>query len=633
MYKLVPIIILISTAYLFTLNIDSLKNELLKDNSNDAKYSASLELADYYQGIKADSSLFYAKLIDNYTDNDSLKIYESKRQLGNTYHRLGKYPLALENYEIALAIAKSKLDTFRLIDSHNDFGYLYMDINENEKSGDNFYVALDYLLGENSLTEKRRNLKLEKVYSNFARYLEAIGNMDSAIIIRKDAIRLAKKTKSQKIVIFNYVNLAGIFNETGVLDSAKYYYEVAVKETEKSSSIRSKSFLYLNYGIFLGSIGEYDPAEKYIKLSQPFFKKTEPQGLLASYESLIKLYREKDNKDSLIEYQRLYYELKDSLSLIVSKAKIEELSLTKENEMMSKIIEEHQKQSEIRDNLYVASAILFLVLIFLTIILLRNNSKEKQRSSELSLLNTELDDAVQKLQLNEKELRSLNNTKDKFFSIIAHDLKNPVSAISSSLDFINKNFEHFEKEELQDFISDSSKQSIQLFNLLNNLLAWSRSQRGLVEIHKEEIEVDILMSLILGTCEGMANKKNISLRLIRSELTINSDKNLIDTIIRNLVSNSIKFTPENGSIKVSSEFSNDKILVHVEDTGTGIPESKLSGLFSLDTNSSEDGTSGEKGTSLGLVLCEEFAQKLGGFMSVTSQMGKGSKFTLTIPIS
>lgn len=609
---------------LFGENIDSLK-AILKSNNDDAKFDVLIKLADEYRNNDAQKSLEYALESMSLVEGDSVKMFSAYRHVGDAYHRLGSYTNALENYQSALEISENldlENDQFAI---KTNLAYLLLDIKDLEHASTYFY--------ENQLKLKditNFNLRISFL-TNFARFLEDSNNLDSGIIVRRESIRLSMDSNKYHYAVHNITNLANIFVIKNEIDSANKYYDLALKLVSKTNSRQARANLELNYGDYNRIQGNYLKAIELINLSREYFSKTEPEGLVEAYRLLNNIYDATGEKDSVIKYLSLYYELKDSLLIFESQAKLDELEIVKESELKDEIIKDHEESLALRERFYIAVGFLFFVLLILSVILLRNNTKEKKRSFELRKLNQTLDDTNNSLLAHEKELSSLNQTKDKFFSIIAHDLKNPVSAISSSIEFINNNIEHFEKDELKDFISDAAKQSKQLANLLNNLLTWSRSQRGLVEVQKEMIDIDTLMGLILGTCEGMASKKNIELVLDRGEISINSDKNLIDTIIRNLVSNSIKFTPENGKITVSSEFKNGNLLIHVQDTGTGIPEDKLNGLFSLDTNSSEDGTSGEKGTGLGLVLCQEFAEKLGGNMSVKSELGVGSTFTLTIP--
>lgn len=614
----IPIFVSMSVA-----NIDSLETLLENKLEDETRFEILLKLSKEYQTKNSKSSFKYAKKSLDFV-NDSLSLANAYRQLGHSSHRMGDYSGSLDFYQNAVLISQKLNDKELEFDLNTSLGYLLLDIKDIENAGLYFYKNLGFY--------KNVSFRYKTVFlTNFARFLEESNKVDSAINIRQKVISLSLDSSKFDLALHNTTAIASTSALENQPDSANKYYNLALNYAANTKSRAAKAILELNFGIYNGIQGNYKKAVELINESRDYFSKTEPEGLVEAYKNLKDVYNELDEKDSVIKYLSLYYELKDSLLIFESQARLAELEIVKDNERKYQVIKEHEESIELRERFYIAVGFLFLILLILSIFLLRNNTKEKKRSFELRKLNQTLDDTNHSLLEHEKELSALNQTKDKFFSIIAHDLKNPVSAISSSIEFINNNIEHFEKDELKDFISDAAKQSKQLANLLNNLLTWSRSQRGLVEVQKEMIDIDTLMSLILGTCKGMADKKSIELVLEKGQVSINSDKNLIDTIVRNLVSNSIKFTPEKGKITVSSEFIDGNLLIHVADTGTGIPKDKLNGLFSLETNSSEDGTSGEKGTGLGLVLCQEFAEKLGGNMSVTSELGVGSKFTLTIP--
>ena len=245
---------------------------------------------------------------------------------------------------------------------------------------------------------------------------------------------------------------------------------------------------------------------------------------------------------------------------------------------------------------------------------------------ETSALNKKIKLQQLELELNEAKLRTLNGTKDKFFSIISHDLRSPFNTIFGYAELLSDNFEQIDIPTQKQYITNIYRVAKQSFNLLNELLLWARCQNGTVDFNPSKESVYYLAFDI------------IILNEISKDIIINADRNMFSTIIRNLLSNAIKFTHKNGEIIINTHKiidSNDIEMCQISiiDNGVGIPIEKQPHLFSIDSNTSTVGTDNEAGTGLGLLLCKEFIDKHNGSIWVESEVGKGSKFVFTIPLS
>jgi signal transduction histidine kinase len=234
------------------------------------------------------------------------------------------------------------------------------------------------------------------------------------------------------------------------------------------------------------------------------------------------------------------------------------------------------------------------------------------------------------------ELEQLNQTKDKFFSIIAHDLRNPFAGIIglSELLELKLSEDNHEQARLElkytQMILEGSKSA---FSLLENLLVWARSQKGEITISPRNIHFHSIASNTISVIRTNAHKKNIFIELnVSQDDIIYADESLVSTILRNLLTNAIKFTDKNGKITLSSHAKERYLEISVTDTGTGIEPKNLEKIFRIDSKFSKPGTESEKGTGLGLILCKEFVDKQGGSIWVESKPGIGSKFTFTLPL-
>lgn len=236
------------------------------------------------------------------------------------------------------------------------------------------------------------------------------------------------------------------------------------------------------------------------------------------------------------------------------------------------------------------------------------------------------------LEESEAKLKESNATKDKFFSIIGHDLKNPLFVIQSMSEILETEFDEITPEERLEFIRAIRESSKNAFSLLEDLLHWARCQTGRIDYNPEPVHLKQLAAKCISLLEAHAIKKNIHLiNAVDATHILLADKFMVETVIRNLTSNALKFTPEGGTIKINSKPVDDFIQISVEDTGIGLSESDKQKLFRIDVKNSEIGRSKEKGTGLGLILCKEFVEKHGGKIWVESELEKGSQFIFTIP--
>ncbi len=234
---------------------------------------------------------------------------------------------------------------------------------------------------------------------------------------------------------------------------------------------------------------------------------------------------------------------------------------------------------------------------------------------------------------NEVRLKELIATKDKFFNIIAHDLKNPFTSLLGASELLYDNMTQMSGENVKKLaliLNDSAKSG---YSILQNLLDWSRSQTGQLKFNPENVNLKTIIDENIDNLQLQVNNKEINLKSDQTDdLFITADKNMINTVLRNLLSNAVKYTFKNGNVRVTAARDDSKITLTVKDTGIGISKEKADSLFKLENSLSMPGTEKEQGTGLGLRLCKEFTEKMGGRIWVNSKVGEGSEFNFTIPI-
>ncbi|MHB8929849.1 MAG: sensor histidine kinase [Melioribacteraceae bacterium] len=252
--------------------------------------------------------------------------------------------------------------------------------------------------------------------------------------------------------------------------------------------------------------------------------------------------------------------------------------------------------------------------------------------TERKLTEDKLRNYRQHLEESEKELKQLNSSKDKLLSIIGHDLKNPFQIISSFAEMLKEDFIELSEEEKRKYVDIICQSSKSAHRLLDNLLNWAQSQTGGINFLLESLQLKKIVDNSIDVLIAQAKNKNIELDTEINEVTtVMADTNMLDTILRNLISNAIKFTNNGGTVKVSADDTGEMVLVKVSDNGIGLSKVDLEKLFRIDVKNSDIGDSREKGTGLGLILCKEFAEKHNGKIWAESEVGKGSTFSFTLP--
>ena len=253
----------------------------------------------------------------------------------------------------------------------------------------------------------------------------------------------------------------------------------------------------------------------------------------------------------------------------------------------------------------------------------------------LTVFVSEISDRIKSeetLNVNAIRLHELNATKDKFFSIIAHDLKNPFNAVIGFSNLLIEQVKEKEYEGIGEYATIIKESSLRAMSLLNNLLIWARSQTGKMAFNPEHIDLVKLIQEVVALLEDSALQKKITIAAkLPHNLQVFADKEMIGTILRNLISNAVKFTLPSGRITISVYFNEEGSVVEVSDNGMGIKKENIYKLFKIDESYSTKGTQNESGTGLGLLLCKEFIEKHKGKIWAESEVGKGSKFSFLIP--
>jgi len=283
--------------------------------------------------------------------------------------------------------------------------------------------------------------------------------------------------------------------------------------------------------------------------------------------------------------------------------------------------------------------IVYFVLIVLAIIAYIKMRERKLRHDKKVLKQKVLQRTLQIEEKNRlivsknQELNELNHTKDKLFSIIGHDLGNQFNIILGFLEILVSDFKKLDAGKVEYHLNNINKSARHAYELLENLLTWSRMQTKSIQYNPDILNVNAKITESIDLLEGAYTNKNIKIKVIaKEEIVVYADVNMFSAVFRNLVSNAIKFTHGNGNISIYIQRKEDFCEIKVKDSGVGISAENIQKIFRIDSSHSTLGTNGEKGTGLGLILCKEFVEKHGGKIRVESVVGKGSQFVFTLPL-
>ena len=250
------------------------------------------------------------------------------------------------------------------------------------------------------------------------------------------------------------------------------------------------------------------------------------------------------------------------------------------------------------------------------------NEEKQKRLAELVIANNQL-----------QQLLKLNTDKDLFISILAHDLRSPFNALLGLSELLIENIRQYDIDEIENFVKLIKNSAEDTFALLEDLLKWTRVQSGQIPFKPQKLSLADICKNKLDTLKTIADAKNITINLFIDEhINVFADIDMLKTILRNLVSNAIKFTNKNGAVSIFAEENSEDVTISVSDNGIGIKPNKLTKLFDISQIQTTTGTADETGSGLGLLLCKEFVEKHRGKIWVVSEYGKGSDFKFTLPI-
>jgi signal transduction histidine kinase len=616
--------------------LDSLE-KLLDDASTEEKIEIFCELSEKYWQRSYDTSLLMS--IHAYTlaikiDNKELTA-KSLNMTGNAYYLMGDFTKSMDHYLQALAIREELGDSNSIASSYNNIGAVYIQMKDHQK-------ALYYLKKAKIIFEALQDeVHLFSIINNIGALYKENAKYDTAYQYLTEAYEIAQRTQDEDNASIALTNLGETSLSMGLLEQSLDYQKRALEISRKLGNKAMMATIYTNLGKTYLETRNYQQAFSAFHESLGLSEEVNSlPDLRENYHYLSEYYDIQGDYEQALHYYRLYASTKDSINSQEAMIRIKEMESISQAQTLQQEIALLRKDNEI-SNLkatrlkntifFLAAVSLMIILVF--VVYYQKNRLKRETTRLLEEKNKQLEKANSKLQNSEKHLKELNSTKDKFFSIIGHDLRNPLNALLGFSELISGNSRDYTSEEIQRYSKIINEAAKNIHLLIENLLEWSRSQSGNIDYNPEKTELMPMVSEIFKVFEIHADKKGVTLvSEIPQDIVVTADRNLLSAILRNLINNAVKFTPNGGQVRIFCEQNDSEITISIEDTGIGMSEKQLDNLFRLDSNVTMPGTSEEKGTGLGLILCKEFVDMHNGKIWAFSKPKEGSTFSFTLPL-
>lgn len=619
--------------YWFTKEYDSsilvLKNTLdiqLEDEDIEYRVEAANNIGTLYSKlIVLDSAIKYLNisLEMDVARNNEAGIAKSYYDLGSVYDRKSHYELALKYMLKSVDLhEKIKAKPRRIINNYNVLGNLYKKINDSVSAIKSFKKGL-------SLAEQEADsMMISMIHGNIAVVYQAYNNQTEALKhTRLSAQYMMRNQDSDEQRSAYYFNIASSFVSQSQLDSALFYIKQGLPNISKMD-LKNQVDAWIVVSYYYLQNKQPDEAAIAINNALSIARSLKMPILLAdALDHQAKIDSVKlDFKSAFFHFKRSR-ELYDSIHNKEHLQRVAELRILHDadkKEAENKFLKEQNTLKEklitIQRHTLIVVFVLLAGLIFLLFYLQRSNKKVEHQREIILKKNI--------------ELNNLNQTKDKFISIIAHDLKSPFNSLLGLLQDMIRNFDEYDDDEKLNLLKGVNKSSFNTYNLLINLLDWTMAQRNGFQNKPERVVVKDAVEKVFQFLETRAKQKNHRLEsLVGDSIVAFVDPDILSNILINLVNNAIKFTPLGGHIAVRATIEENTVSICIEDNGIGIPQDKIHKLFDLDSDFKRVGTSDELGTGLGLVMVKDFVKTSNGTISVQSNEDKGSTFCVKLPVS
>ncbi len=566
--------------------------------------------------------------------NDQSGIGKILNSLGTAYDDISNYSKALEYLHRSLEISRELGDLKGQAKTLNNIGVVFNNLSDYPKALEYYQQSLEIY----RVLEDRRGEG--EALNNIGTVYMAIPEYNKPLDYFRRYLNICQEIGDRIGESIALSNIGVIYNSLSDYPKALDYLHRSLEISRELGDRNSEAQILNNIGSLYLKTNDYNKALLFIEKGLKVSEEIGGKSLIKDcYYSLSDLYYKQNNYRKALEYYKLYSAIKDSIYNKEFRDKITEMAVRyaardKENE-----IDLLKKEKEIRDielkrqksirNLLIALSFLVLILVLITYNRYLNKKKEsevlEEKRNQLEVINKEIIEY-------ETNLKELVAAKDKFFSIISHEFNNSLTSIAGASDMLRDNINEMDTDKKMFYINMIDRASKKQRELVENLMQWSMSQTGMIIYKPGFFYLKEITASVINLLEINAKKKNINVvSEINESAVAYADKDMIETVLRNLISNAIKFTYKGGEVKITCEDKGDYMIVAVIDSGVGIDEENKMKLFNSDIRFTTLGTAQEKGTGLGLKICKDYVEKNKGKIWVESRFGKGSIFKFTLP--
>lgn len=661
----------IARSQTFEKTIDSLELAVKTSTNIEHQVKLHMQLCWTLRNRNPERAMFHGNSALATIQENDLEQYTAQtlNYLGVVHRNKGDYNYALELYKQALEWATKTNDKIQIAYSYNNIGGIYTLTNS-------YPEAIEAIEKARKLFEETNqtagigyaSINLGNLYRHIKNFKESMFYFDIAEGIKKqlndtiglsivknlkaDILREQGKTAEAEVLMHELVleykhnkdikGLAIILDVLGEIELERNNIEKAIELFQESETINKsidnkQGLIYNNINLGLCNLrnNKFAIAFKKIEYGHNLAKNLgDKRSLLLSNRAFVEFYEKQGKWKEANEAQKEYVKFYSQLYNVQQSEQINSIRDKYVNEkryIEQELTNEKNKQIEQKKafakakSWFIKLGILGVLVVFIIILLLSHSYRKKAKESKL---NTNL--------LREKNaaLSDANKTKEKFLSIIGHDLKNPFNSVLGLSNLIIDQWESLDEEERFHITNEINNSSQTIYELLDNLLIWSRTQTTKTVCIPEKYDLNEGIKQLFEIFRNQANFKNINVRLeIKGEKIVYADPNMIGTVIRNLISNALKFTQNGGQIVIRTQQKVDMVEFSISDNGKGILPDDLKRIFEDQGHHTTKGTSNETGSGLGLLLAKDFIQRNNGIIWVESKPGKGSLFTFTLPLT
>ena len=659
------------------IEINKLKWEVQRESVDTSRVNLYLKIANLYLKSNTDSAFVHLSeaLVLAKKAANLPKIVQTLSTIGHYYEKTVNYKDAIKNYNDAFLICEKLNDKKKMAVIYNSLGINYSELYAEDK-------AIEYYLKSLKLNKEiSNNDGIASNYTNIGNLYYEEENYELAEKYFRDALLIYKKLNDKYGISRSYTNIANTLADNGKIKEGLDYYKKSIAIAEELNDQYGIAVNYNNIGDCYINLKKYKESKKYLDKAMKIADSLGEKNLQAvvllniadvenkqkKYQNAIHAarksyaiadeignldYKTENLLQASIAYEgfgnnalaldrlKQYTGIRDSLLKMDRIKKIKLFNTLNELEKsqytiidLSKTSEKAQLNYE-KEKKYTHFLIIAMVIFaFLLILLIQQNASKKKAYNLLEFKNYQVHKMKDEIDEQSDKLKQLNSTKDKFFSIIAHDLKNPFNSITGFTELMIENNDKYNEAKRLKFLKIIKGSTAKVSGLLDNLLIWANSQSDKLKFNPKNINLAQQVANVVSFLEIQAINKDITIsNTVGKTIFVKADENMLDTILRNLISNAIKFTQPKGEIQIYSTFKNDFVEITVKDNGVGISEAEIEAIFNVNEINSSLGTANEQGSGLGLILCKDFVESHGGKIWVESVVNKGSQFKFTLPI-